>query len=182
MNDFCIELNTDISPLHEGYDITTQILPQKSISLDYINPKLVDFLDQHQLRVDYIVSFKRKAGTTSLIHSDTFIENDDFVKINWVYGGKNSFMNWYSIKIPKLGDRGLNMIKTQHTLYSPNEVDLIATYYTQNKPYIVQTGIPHDITNPEEIRYCISCVLAKSVGGRPTIHEVKTLLAPYISN
>jgi len=181
VNNFCVELNINISPVNEGYDITKRILYQKKISLDYINPELVDFLSQHRLKVTYMEILKRRPGDRTIIHTDTFTANGEFVKINWVYGGNNSYMNWYSPKSSDSGKRKFTGVLTEYIEYLPSEVELIATYPTQNKPYIVQAGIPHEIINLEEPRHCICCVLGDISGNKVTMNEVKNLLINYIN-
>jgi hypothetical protein len=127
-------------------------------------------------------SFKRGPKNKSRIHIDTFTANNEFVKINWIYGGKNSFMNWYYPKSPEAGIKKLTIANTEYIEYLPRDVDLIATHDTQNKTYIIQAGIPHEVINPEEIRYCICCVLRDKFGKKLTMHETKKLLATYINN
>ena len=182
MNDFCVELDLDISPLCDGYDITSQSEWQKTISLDYINPKLVNFLSQYGLQAKWLEVHMRTPGYICKIHTDTFTSKGEYVKINWVYGGRNSYMSWYSPKNSKSGTSRLTDIeKTEFVEYQPYEVDLIATYPTHNKPYIVQAGVPHTVINPKETRYCLCCVLQTTSGGKPTMNEVKNLLINYIS-
>jgi hypothetical protein len=67
-------------------------------------------------------------------------------------------MHWYSLK-PEIhiSKQNATQADTPYTLYQPEEV-----YHVHSQsvkwPSIVQTGVPHNITNhTKEPRWCISC-------------------------
>ena len=71
--------------------------------------------------------------------------------------GKKSLMCWYSSKEGVTNHINYTAIETKSINFTPNEVTLL---HRQNvaSPSIVQVGIPHNIINAAEERWCLSLV------------------------
>ena len=151
---------------------------------EYINPDMVKLLAEIGIDVYYCELFYSPPSFFSQIHIDANAVRSDFTKINWVFGGKDSVMNWYKPKHDT--DRPVEYIpanKLPYKSYQQQEVDLL---YSANlkTPSVVQVGIPHNITNFSEDRYCISLALASINNNeiyRPTMEESLTLLSKYLA-
>jgi len=150
-----------------------------------INPVMLEFLEEIGLFVYYCEIFYSKPNFFSQIHIDANATRRDFAKINWVFGGKDSVMNWYKskddiIRAEKSVPNGPNSFS--YIMYQPHEVDVLHSA-PLGIPSVVQVGIPHNIINPTEDRYCIGLALATNTNNkiyRPTMQESLELLSKYL--
>lgn len=112
------------------------------------------------------------------IHQDHF-KRTDFPKINFIYGGKNSRMNWYKVKPEKLGKIREPEINNPYMTFSEDQVDLI---YSQELEGVnlLQAGIPHNLTNDSDPRWCISTVYLLDNKRFLTWPEAVTLFNPFM--
>jgi hypothetical protein len=180
MNPYYSELSFQFDPLTDMDVALKQILPQRKIDLKYINPKLINIIKSLGLRIHYSECFMRKPGNISPIHSDTHGKTE-FVKINWIYGGKEGYMSWFRPKEKSSGSFSYTTANTAYILYKPDEVDLVCKVLTENKPYLIQAGIPHGITNPTETRFCICCLLSYADGRPISMSEAQETLKDFIN-
>lgn len=88
------------------------------------------------------------------IHKD-IIQLDDFAKINFVYGGKDTQMNWFSVNREKI--HAPNIVDTYTELYTKDQVDVIYSTELQDAN-LVQAGVAHNVVSGNEPRWCISTV------------------------
>jgi hypothetical protein len=127
-----------------------------------VNPAWIKLLKDHGLLFERLELFYGPPDTpyTLGIHIDN--GPGDRGKINWVFGGKGSTMHWYRItnNLPKA------MLETpvgsKYNIFDPAEVQLLHTTTIKN-PSLVQVGIPHNIVNPGEERWCYSMVITDPV-------------------
>lgn len=157
-----INLNLNIHPLREGVDISSYGTEYIGLSKDHINPNLVSFLDTLDLLVVYIELFYTPSFSFTNIHADFgkgAIPND-YIRLNYVFGGKNSLMYWWKPRPNVSNPVNASKINSLYIGYKINEVDLIDEQQIQF-PSIVQVGIPHNIRTFEEPRHCLSLVLRK---------------------
>jgi hypothetical protein len=131
---------------------------QKNVNTKDLNPELIDLLSNFGIGVYFAESFYKSKNAQHKIHLD--VRPGDAVKINWVYKGQHSSMNWYNLKPDK------NLLQLTSTINTPfyyanaSDVDLIdSCSISPQHPCIVQVGVLHDITNPVEDRYCLSLSL-----------------------
>ena len=187
-------LNFDISLLKDNHSITD--LPRivngersyhSLVNIkENINPTMLEFLAEIGLHIYYCELFYSRPNFFSQIHVDANAFRKDFTKINWIFGGKDSVMNWYKPKdnITKLEESvpsGPNSLS--YKMYQKEEVDLLHSS-PLGIPSIVQVGIPHNIINPTEDRYCISLAIATNKYNkiyRLTIQESLDLLSKYLA-
>ena len=167
MNNFCIDLNLSIDPLCVDVNTLPKLNYNKLDQKKYINPELIDFFKSMSLEIEHVATFfTPKNFQFSKIHIDnsgykysTYPNNQ--AKINWIYGGKDSLMNWYKLKPgSKLFHKPILGFKQQDSYIDCNkeDVDLIHSQAV-NFPSIVHVGIPHNITNYNEPRLCLTMVI-----------------------
>jgi len=172
MNNFCIDVALDIDPLTkeiESYGNNSHT----TVSLRDINPKLNSYLKEINLTIIYAELFYTPPHITGEAHTDGL--GGDYIKINFVYYGKNSTMNWYAPKsnIQKtLLPTNVNA-SSNYLFYKLNEVDKLHEQSVKF-PSIVQVGIPHSITTTDEHRYCLSLVPVR-YGRRITMQKAKNI-------
>ena len=158
-------LNLDINPFANkvnGLDYLQQShigkQAQKNINIKDLNPELFKVLSNYGIDIYFAESFYKSKNAQHKIHLD--VRPGDAVKINWVYKGQESSMNWYNLKPDK------NLLQLTSTINTPfyyanaSDVALIASCsIPPQRPCIVQVGVLHDITNPVEDRFCLSLSL-----------------------
>jgi len=166
---YCLDINLNINPLKENLDIKSYgIHSHIEISLSDINYNLISFLSTLNLTIGFAELFYTPPFSFTGIHIDSL--GGDYTKLNYIYGGENSFMNWWKQK-PNVSTVIKNTaIDSQYISYRPSEVDLIDKQQVKF-PSIVQVGIPHNIQNFKEPRYCLSLVLRKQDKTRLTMAE-----------
>ena len=199
MTDYCINLNLDIEPI-DGVETLQNCINDSTEYVHYhstlvLNSKYIVFLLKLGLVIDHIEIFHSTPNMFTPIHSDIGqvpFTPGDIVKLNYVYGGKDSVMNWWepiagathtlsptrnndenspgSIPAgPIIGESHGYKVKDLNWLHSSSI----------GHPSIVQVGIPHNVQNREEERYCLSVVLLKD-GKRLTMSDAKAIFAQYI--
>jgi hypothetical protein len=176
----CIDLNFNLHPIPlEDHDELKKAY-QTTIKFTRLNQELVSILKSANFYICHVESFRSKPYFRQTIHTDNW--GGDYVKINWVYGGKKSLMHWYDVKpnapIPEKSytkDTG-----TEFMRWPIDAVNLIESAEVKF-PSIVQVGCPHSITNFEEERLCIAIVIKdSSTHQRVTMEETCKRLASYI--
>jgi hypothetical protein len=97
MNNFYF-LNLNIPLFKEG--ITVSDLPTKGIAVidkeKIINEKIFSFFTSLNLKILFVETFYKTSNIPESIHTD--VSGGDFTKLNWVIGGGESQMTWYSPK------------------------------------------------------------------------------------
>ena len=171
MNKFCLDLKFDIPPLKSGINLlyyTTR--PHSNIDESHLNKEFLDFF--HTIKEDCVIAafevFYVRPNDTSGIHVDqinlTEVVLGDFTKINWVYYGQGSTMNWYTPKDPesiynkKIQPGEIKSKDDNSNFYvgfDQDEVDLVHTQQV-NFPSLVQVGVPHNIHTGNGHRICVS--------------------------
>ena len=148
------------------------------LNFDTLNPRIIELFSKLSLNIILAEVFYSKPNFFSVIHTDSAA--GDINKINWIYGGTDCSMNWYSVKnLVNKKDIEKTSINTQYTRYHSNEVDIIESTVLKS-PSLVNVGIPHNVTNKNQHRWCISLVYNfKESGRRPTIEESLKLFDPF---
>jgi len=174
----CIDINLHLNPLKEGIDIKSYGTPEHSeISLTDVNPKLINLFTSLDLKICSTHLFYTSPQVFSGIHIDAY--GGDYTKINYVYGGKNSKMIWYKTKNNIKKSINTTCIGAPYIKYTISEVKIIEAHPI-NFPSIVQAGIPHNIVNPTEPRYCISMILLNTIGERLSMEDSIKIFSKYI--
>jgi len=143
--------------------------------------ELKQFFNDHGQEIFLCEIFFRYKNYSSGIHSDGKVPGD-YSKINWIFGGEDSEMNWYKVKDTYI-DKDTNSmtpINSNSKQYSPDDVELV---YSENVrgPALIQVGCPHNIRNGNYERFCVSIAFKDpKLGRRPTIAEAKEIFKKYI--
>jgi hypothetical protein len=160
MNNYCFDIHLPIThPLADPSILTLDKEDEPSSWFcDHkdVSPEFIQFLDSLGLVMTYpILIFYTPAQQDIPIHIDG-IGISDRVVMNWCVGGVDSLMQWYSLK-DTISEAKVTTAGTPYTRYEPEQVELIHTQPV-HWPSMVQTGIPHRITNHgSEKRWVLSC-------------------------
>ena len=175
----CVDLNLNIYPLKEGIDINSYgTADHTRIPMADVNDELISIIKKLNLTLNFVELFYTKSFALSKIHVDN-IYIGDYTKINYIFGGKNSLMYWWEPKPNILNLPKRTMIGSPYIDYKITEVNLIDEQQVKF-PSIVQVGIPHNIKNFEEPRYCLSLVLIKQDDTRLTMAESIEIFKQYL--
>jgi hypothetical protein len=163
MNCYCIDLNLN-EPLLKSEELLSEILnkrlPHSRIDVTCINQYFVELLKSKGLKITLAESFFRAAYSPdqnqpySQIHKDT-LGISDSSKINWIYGGANSKMNWYAPLngiAPNISGSAVGM---KYEYYYLKDLEFLHSQEV-GRPSLVQVGLPHSISNIVEDRLCLS--------------------------
>jgi hypothetical protein len=168
---YATELNCSI-PLFR-LDINPYSLPKirhSKLGVDYLNEDIIDLFNDLNLDVVLVEVFYSRPNFYSNIHVDS--SGGDINKINWIYGGKDCPMNWYSIKeSDKEKSYANTVIGTRYKGFNINEVNLEFSKVLSS-PSLVHVGVPHNVHNKKEERWCVSLVYEyKGTKKRPSMEE-----------
>jgi len=138
---------------------------------------LILLLYKLKLKIQLVELFYTNSYSFTTVHTDG--AGGDYTKMNFIYGGKDSKMIWYCVKSDIQKSINSTNIGTPYIGYELTEVDLIEECSVKF-PSIIQVGVPHNILNYEEPRYCLSVILAKTIGRRITMNESLDIFKSYI--
>jgi hypothetical protein len=149
------------------------------LSLDKLNPEIISLFSSLNLRIVLVEVFYSKPGLVSGIHIDS--NGGDINKINWVFGGKNCTMNWYSVKPGNINKVITKTdINTKYQSFSTNEV-ILEDSTVLHSPALVHVGVPHNVQNCLERRWCVSLVYEyKDTKIRPSMFESLQLFDTFL--
>lgn len=177
MNQYCNSLNIKLPPLSPDFNIFETTRHQISVDTKYVNPELTKLLSDLGIYVVYIDLFYRKPFHVGSIHCDE--TGGDITKINWVYGGKGSSMNWYKIKHDtNLKNKKVSTTEasTSYIRFESTEVDFCYRSSMLSGPYLIQAGLPHLVMNCVENRYALSFVIVDTNHQRISMSRAQELL------
>jgi hypothetical protein len=179
MTNNCVDLNLNIDPVSVEVREMLKLSYQIAIDLNQLNPKLIGVLERYNVHISYAESFYSKTHFVQPIHTDNL--GGDYVKINYIYGGKDSVMKWYKpiIGIDHPSEEFSPLIQTSYMPWQPEQVECIQTAHV-GFPSIVQVGIPHNVVNYDEPRLCITLLVYDPIIGRLTMDEACNRLSKFI--
>lgn len=161
MNIYCRDLSIPLMHPLKDPSILNQTGSEPEIwfaSIDDVNSEFANWLDSQGLVMTYPpLLFYTPAGGQCGIHIDGFGVTDRAC-MNFIVQGIGSIMHWYNLKpTVEISQQDATQADTPYTLYQPNQVEHVHSQVVK-WPSIVQTGVPHNITNhTTEPRWCISC-------------------------
>ena len=161
---YCVDLNIPVEPLKDYFELNQT---GNEPAIWFANPKYIsnDFkqwLDQHGLVMTYPpLIFYTPKGQQCGIHIDGY-DVTDRACVNFILQGAGSLMHWYKLKpSTTVTEQVETQAGTPYTLYEPGQVEHVYSHAVK-WPSIVQTGVPHNITNhTSEPRWCISCDISR---------------------
>jgi hypothetical protein len=178
----CFHLNLQINPLREGLFVNSYGTTEYTkLTLTDINHDLISFLSTLKLTISWAVIFYTPPFTFTGIHTDVdgSIIGGDYIKLNYIFGGQNSVMCWWKQKDNTSNTLSKTVANSPFIAFEVDQVDLIDKQPVKF-PSIVQAGIPHNVQNFEEPRYCLSLVLKKQNNTRLTMAESVELFKDYL--
>jgi hypothetical protein len=188
MTKYCVDLDLPI-PLFKSTLAPFEFLKENNKNLsrhyqldrDLLSDDIIKFFADHGFIVTFVDIFYRPAGVGSRIHSDTE-KRGDYAKLNWVYGGEGSIMNWYTPNQNEMGITDETVVSTYAVYYKPEEVTLAHSQII-GTPTLVQVGVPHSVDNNVIAdRYCVSIAYNYTEPrNRPTFNESYEIFKNYIS-
>jgi hypothetical protein len=166
---YYFDINLDIPVLKPNINLLDiKDYHNKFTVLEYVNPEIVKFFKQRNLvLLPYIEIFRSEPNYVGPIHVD--VGHGDFAKMNWVFGGKDSTMNWYE---PIVSDKPVETTlgNRDYIYYNTTEVNHKLSHTIGiDRPSVVQVGVPHNSTNYSEHRYCVSLVFFRITKGLPRL-------------
>jgi hypothetical protein len=184
---YSFPINIDIPPFiqgvspnsfnfHKRFHTASGIL---DLDKKFINPDLIKFFDDLNMVLVPELFYNDK-NVESVIHVDRPKSQDyvvkDYVRFNWIFGGKDSTMNWYEL-LPETPWHDLH--HKEQLLYLHNQLKLI-----HREPIVgvnvVQVGLAHNITNGPEPRYCLGLIpFIKDSNHRITMQEALDIFKDY---
>jgi len=156
MNIYCNSLHFDVTPLNDNIILLPHQDHIRKLNLKLINPKLSCIFDSLGITVNSLQHLSYPPYFKGTIHTDN--DGGDYVKLNWIYNGFDSILNWY--KPINDVEKNKNVVSKEYTFiqYDESEVELL---YSQSVtlPSLIQVGIPHNVINFNEPREYLSIVL-----------------------
>lgn len=196
MNKYCVDIDFKVPLLRDPTSLERfkgshhNVIIERQHKRDFLHDDLLKIFDDLKLKIWLITIFYKlpdesnaEGGYNIHVDGDPNIDPDkqlrDVSKINWVFNPGNSVMNWYT---PKLGvNKGMSesVVQTYYLKYNIDEVNL---EYSQalTATHIVQIGTPHDVTNVNVPRLCVSVALMQENGNRLTMDESIKIFKDYI--
>jgi len=161
---YSIDLTVPFGPLND-YSILNHTGTEPEIFFaksENVDQQFVEWLRQQELVMTYPpLIFYTPPGQQCGIHIDGY-DISDRACVNFIFGGAGSLMHWYKLR-PDISttEQVQTQAGTPYTLYTPQQVEHVFSHAVK-WPSIVQTGIPHNITNHTHgPRWCISCDISK---------------------
>jgi hypothetical protein len=147
-----IDFRTDLFRTPDFF-MPSMKLQHSFLQQSYLNPNLVDLFESLGIIVTQVETFYLPPSIDSGIHVDNL--GGDFTKINWIFKGRKSKMNWYE---PLTPDSGITKTMEKGTLYRYFEHSQCKKIYEHEiqGSAIIQAGVPHNITTQDEERICVS--------------------------
>lgn len=149
------------------------------LGLEVLSNDIIQLFDRLNLKINLVEVFYSRPFLTSGIHIDS--SGGDINKINWVFGGAECEMNWYSVNQHSAAKEIKNtMIGTDYLQFATNEVTLEASKVLHS-PSLVHVGIPHNVQNKSQDRWCVSVVYkTKDTDRRPTMAQSLEIFKEFV--
>jgi hypothetical protein len=179
MNTLCRYINIPVPFFKEQFNkgkystARHQHLDRDEISLEYLK-----WINSLGLILDHAEVFFSIPNTYYPIHQDQH-DKIDFPKINFIYGGSNSLMNWYTVKPRMSGTASRTNIATPYIGYTLEEVDLLYAKELKS-PSLVQAGVPHNVTVVGSPRWCVSTVYLHPDRRLLSWSDAEKIFQPYM--
>ncbi len=143
-----------------------------------LNSSFLNFLHKNNIDIAICELFSYVPYYTLPIHIDGPGNSENLCKINYIIGGKNSTVSWYTVKPNAIPRISKTPIGTDYIKYMDEDLE----FYESKEllgAWVVKVGIPHMVKNSAELRYCISMPLVyKDTQMSVPFDEVKNLLQP----
>ena len=158
MNKYCVDLKLT-SDVFTNKDYYYHLRLGRHVNVDnkMFNRELIEIFDSLGLRITYSESFFRTTMNSKIyaVHKDAPGSNDA-AKINWVFGGEDSLMDWYRpIRNSTTDTNSIAENGIEYAAFDLKDVELVHQQRV-GCPSIIQSGIPHGVTLGKRPRHCIA--------------------------
>jgi len=187
MNQYAVPLDLELPLFNSLLDPVSFLKnknaePQRHFKLDKtadLSTELKEFFAAHNQEISLCEIFYTPPNDNLFIHVDGK-KIDDIAKLNWIFGGVPSQMHWYSPLLDINRAVEDTPLGTPYLFYSPKKVQLEHSQ-SLTGPNLVQVGEPHNITNGDQERFCVSLVFYDAtLNRRPTMAEAKKTFKKYL--
>jgi hypothetical protein len=178
MKNLCIDLDFKF-PLLKNENLKEKYKEQRHKLIDTtdLNEDFCELIKIKNLRFAHSQVFYLTPFSFMEVHQDeNFLE--DFPKMNFVFGGKDSVMQWFNPRPDSVKKLKSTPLGKSYVSYNIADVKLIYRH-TIAQPSIVQAGVPHNVVNFSEPRQCFSFVFNKKDHSPATFNELATLFQEY---
>jgi hypothetical protein len=177
MKNLCVDLKFEF-PLFTHEQIKEKYKGKHvKIDLASINEKFCKLIKSKNLVINHAQIFYVEPFSNTTIHRDKELLQD-FPKMNFVFGGEGSVMQWFEPRPEYIKKIKLTPLGIPYVAYDPDEVKLIHQSSVA-QPSIVQAGIPHNIITFSEPRYCFSFIFAREDYSIFTFKDLVSLFDEY---
>lgn len=163
MNNFCYALNLpfcldDSWLLEQKQTISgNSRIVNIAVPQDRYDPNLVTWCDTVGIKIAQQELIYTPAGGWGKPHIDLG-KFSDLCKINWVFGGAGSVMNWYRVKSDHQGETVSNTVNTFYRTFHTDHLDQVYSVSISG-PALLNIGVPHNVENPgDQERWAITTV------------------------
>ena len=146
---------------------------------DMINNEVHEWLQDLGLSIERPRCLFKGAGRQGGLHIDcqTPVGNN-FARLNWVFGGQGSKIEWFELLPGKTASKAINYVNEEINIYNENDCQQVCTSEI-NGLYVINTGIPHRVTSGLTDRFCYALFL-NSKNGRVEWPEATEMLRDFI--
>ena len=179
MSQYCKPLNLNLQVV-ANQSILEDFKKQYMSFIDannVLHPDFKEFLKSKNVYAHHVEAFYSPPNFEQPIHIDD--QGGDYTKINFVWGGTDSIMHWYTPKEGLTIEPKVTPIDTKYFGFEKDEVNLLESAVVHS-PSLIQVGIPHNITNPNEHRLCVSVVICHNDESRITMQEASSIFSEYL--
>ena len=154
--------------------------PHVVYGLENLSSEFKDFLSSLGVMVMLAEVFYKDEKSKAIdgIHIDNTKRLNNFVKLNYVYGGGDSLMKWYRLKEGKNTRVARTSINTTYQYALSQDVDEIFAVKIEG-PSLVNVGVLHGISNITSPRICYSLVLGNKLNQQLEWDEALKLFKGY---
>lgn len=178
MSKFYKKLQFDFDILKDIRQITSVSTLSKFRPNEIITQDLINLVDSIGLTmINSIVLFYPEQSLKSGIHIDD-VGISDQVNLNYVIDHGFALTNWYSPIGDYNGDASSNIF-TKTIRYDINKMTVAESYHI-TECCLFQGGIPHNVSNIKEPRWCVSIKLRHKNGNIVTWDNAVDLFKEFI--
>lgn len=157
--DFKFELDTRLIQAVQNSLVNTNEFQMFTVDVAELDHQLTVLLENLNLKVEFAQIFYTPPGMETAIHIDGgSAENTaNRTKLNWVYGAKNSTMEWWHPETNIMDNTyTLSPAGTPYLMFDKNKCRRVWKAHITN-PSLVNAIIPHNVNNStNEGRWCLS--------------------------
>lgn len=149
---FCTNLNLSIPVFTNPLDLETLGTESFHRRATNLTSDIYNLFNKLNLEIRLAEIFYIPKHGQIRIHEDGG-EQNDVLKVNWVFGGQDSLMHWYNpVNDPVWKKTALGVA---YKMYLEDQVEVIHSQRV-GCPSLVQVGIPHNVVTNNFPRLCLS--------------------------